>query len=156
MLANIYDWIQANGNLLWALGVSSVLMFVGSLILIPIIIARIPADYFTRDQRPEDSFFGRHPLMRLVGLIIKNTFGIVFVIAGIAMLALPGQGILSILIGISLMNFPGKRKLELRIISQHTVYKAVNWIRTKTHKPPLQLPPEYRHLTEPAAKHGNP
>ena len=80
---------------------------------------------------------------------------VLFVIAGITMLALPGQGILTILIGISLMNFPGKRKLELRIIGQHTIYKAVNWIRAKAHKPPLQLPPEYLHLTDPAAKHGN-
>lgn len=156
MLAELYAWIQANGNLLWALGISSVLMFVGSLILIPLLITRMPADYFTRDHRPEDSFFGRHPLMRLIGLIIKNTFGVIFVIAGLAMLALPGQGILTILIGISLMNFPGKRKLELRIIGQHTIYKAVNWIRAKAHKPPLQLPSEYLHLTDPAAKHGNP
>jgi len=151
MLTSLYSWIQANGNLLWALGISSVLMFVGSLILIPILIARIPADYFTREQRPEDSFFGRHRLMRLIGLIVKNMFGLIFIIAGIAMLALPGQGVLSILIGISLMNFPGKRKLELRIISQRAVYKAVNWIRAKTNKPPLQLPPEYHHLTKKAA-----
>lgn len=155
MLAELYTWAQANGNLLWVLGISSALMFVGSLVLIPILIARMPADYFTRDHRPAGSFFGRHPLMRLLGLIIKNAFGVVFVIAGITMLALPGQGILTILIGISLMNFPGKRKLELRIIGQHTIYKAVNWIRAKAHKPPLQLPPEYLHLTDPAAKHGN-
>ena len=151
MLSSIYTWIQDNGNLLWALGLSSVLMFVGSLILIPIIITRIPADYFTRGHRPETSFFGRHPLMRLIGLIIKNTFGVIFLIAGVVMLALPGQGILTMLIGISLMNFPGKRKLELRLISQHTVYKAVNWIRAKAHKPPLLLPPEYRHLADPTA-----
>jgi hypothetical protein len=140
MLTELYIWMQANDSLLWALGLGSALMFVGSLILIPIVITRIPADYFAREHRPEERLLGQYPVLRLMGMIIKNLFGLVFLLAGIAMLILPGQGILSILIGISLMNFPGKRKLELRIISQHTVYKAVNWIRAKADKPSLLLP----------------
>ena len=143
MMSTLMGWIQENGNLLWMLGISSVLMFIGSLILIPVLISRIPADYFTREARPGGSFFSRHPLLRLLGLIVKNIFGVVFVIAGIAMLVLPGQGILSILIGISLMNFPGKRTLELRIISQSSVYKGINWIRAKAGKAPLLLPENY-------------
>ena len=61
-------------------------------------------------------------------------------LAGIAMLALPGQGILTILVGITLLNFPGKRRLELRIVRQRRVLRAINWMRAKAKRPPLVLP----------------
>lgn len=144
MLGDLITWIESHEVLVWSLGVSSVVMFFGTLLVIPILVARIPADYFTRKQRPEDSFLARYPMLRLFGLIIKNIFGFIFLLAGILMLVLPGQGILTMLIGISLMNFPGKRQLELKIIRQPTVYRAINWMRAKAHKPPLQLPRQFR------------
>jgi hypothetical protein len=65
--------------------------------------------------------------------------GAILVAAGLAMLMLPGQGILTILIGLGVMNFPGKYRLERWIISRPTVLKAVNWIRSKSHHPPLVM-----------------
>ena len=37
-------------------------------------------------------------------------------LVGVAMLALPGQGLLTMLVGIMLMNFPGKFRLEQALI----------------------------------------
>jgi len=83
----------------------------------------------------------RHPVLRFAALILKNILGVIFVIAGIAMLILPGQGVLTILIGISLMDFPGKRRFEARIVGQRTVLNVINSLRTKFGKPPLIIAP---------------
>jgi hypothetical protein len=108
-------------------------------VVLPIIVARLPADYFTRDQRPPG---GHAPAktLRLLGLIGKNLLGIVLILVGVAMLVLPGQGILTILIGLMLMDIPRKRALERRLVQQLSVWQAINWIRAKAHRPALQMP----------------
>lgn len=126
-------------EVLIAVGVFSVVMFVGTLIAIPIILNRLPTNYFQHDL--EHTWMeGYHPLFRQVGLIIKNTAGLIFLLAGIAMLVLPGQGILTMVIGISLLDFPGKRKLEHKLLTQPMVFQAMNAIREKCSKPPFDPP----------------
>ena len=93
------------------LGVISIIMFVGTIVAIPIILNRLPVNYFQHDLEHkwmEDY----HPIFRNIGLVLKNTIGLIFLLAGMAMLVLPGQGILTMVIGISLLDFPGKRRLE--------------------------------------------
>ena len=46
----------------------------------------------------------------IVFILLKNVLGIFFIIGGIAMLALPGQGILTIIQGYSLWIFPANTK----------------------------------------------
>ena len=67
----------------------------------------------------------------------KNLLGIIFVIAGIMMLALPGQGLLTIIIGLVLMDFPGKYHAERWVISRHSILRTTNWIRKKAGKPEM-------------------
>jgi len=125
--------------LIW-LTVCSLIGFIGTLIAIPFIIVRLPADYF--DIRTPRYWMKDHsPVLRWVGLIVKNAVGAVFLLAGFAMLFLPGQGILTMLIGISLLDFPGKRWLEAKIVGQPTVLQAFNAMRAKFDKPPLTLAP---------------
>lgn len=133
-------WLDANQTVLWALMAGSIATFIGSLIVIPWLLIRMPADYFIHPERPMLRFFTYHPLLRVLGLVLKNLFGGLFVLAGLAMLVLPGQGILTLLIGLSLMNFPGKRYLELRLVRQPAVLHGINWIRNRRQRPPLQLP----------------
>lgn len=125
-------------NVLIALTVTSVAFFIGTLLAIPFILVRLPPDYFD----------GRHPrpwmpsynvVLRVTGLIVKNALGALFLLVGIALLFLPGQGILTILIGVSLMDFPGKRALERRIVGHATVLKAINGLRAKYGKSPLTV-----------------
>ena len=89
----------------------------------------------------ERTLEGRHPVIRWTGLILKNIIGVLLVLAGIAMLFLPGQGLLTVIIGIMMLNFPGKRALELRLIRLPGVLRAVNALRARAKHPPLQLPP---------------
>ena len=83
-----------------------------------------------------------HPVLRLVGHIVKNAVGAIFLFAGFLMLFLPGQGVLTMLIGISMLDFPGKRTVEAKLIGQPTVLSVVNSMRQKFNKPPLLLAPD--------------
>ncbi|MHC4161679.1 MAG: PGPGW domain-containing protein [Planctomycetota bacterium] len=96
---------------------------------------------FTYFVRPEPgSWSRRHPLLRGALWAGRNLLGAVLVVAGIAMLILPGQGILTILIGLIVLEFPGKRDLELRLVRRPRVRRAIDWLRAKGKRPPLVLP----------------
>jgi len=122
-----------------ALTVFSVVAFIGTLLAIPAILVRLPADYFQYHKR-RPWMDGAHPVLRTLGFAIKNSVGIIFLLAGIAMIFLPGQGILTMIIGISLLDFPGKLTLERRLISQPTVFQAINALRRKCGHSPFHHP----------------
>jgi len=127
------DWTDPTTAAI-ALGVSVGLFALGVL-SIPIVIARLPADYFIRHEQPPPAPGVRHAVLKP----LRNAFGVLLVLAGIAMLVLPGQGVLAILLGLSLIDFPGKRALLLRIVRHRPVKRVVNAIRRRAHKSPLQL-----------------
>lgn len=133
------EWIFVHQITLWWLSLTSFAMFIGTLFLLPILIARIPEDYFVCKKRHPIRWKKYHPFIRLLIITGKNLLGIIFILSGIAMLFLPGQGIITILIGITLTNFPGKFKLERWIIKQPIVSRAINWLRIKAHRPALQI-----------------
>ena len=123
-------------EVLLGLFIFSVLGFVGSLIAIPFILVRLDPRYF-HPKHPRTWMEDHHPILRLIGHILKNAVGVILVLAGFAMLFLPGQGILTMLIGISFVDFPGKRHLEAKFIGQPAVLRAINSLREKFGKPPL-------------------
>jgi hypothetical protein len=125
---------------LWIIAIVSVLTFLGTLIAIPFVLIRLPHDYF--DVRVRRTWMkDSHPALRIVGLTLKNIFGVVFLFAGLAMLLLPGQGLLTILIGITLLDFPGKQRLEAGIVGRPKVLGAVNDLRARFGRPPLVIAP---------------
>lgn len=140
-MAAILDWIAGHELLLAGLSAISVLTFFGSLIAVPWLVLQIPTDYFVHPHHLVDRWRTRHPLVRITLLTLKNLCGVVLVLAGIAMLLLPGQGILTILIGLIFLDFPGKFALERRLVRQRPVLQAINWMRTKGKQPPLEWPP---------------
>ena len=139
VLATIQQWIPV--DVLIGLTVASVIGFIGSLIAIPLILVRLPADYFDT-RTPRHWMKDHHPLLRLLGLVVKNVVGVVFVLVGFAMLFLPGQGLLTMLIGVSLMDFPRKRELEAKMVGQPTLLGIINAMRHKFGKSPLTLAPD--------------
>ena len=94
----------------------------------------------SRDQIAEN-FADLHPVLRIIGLVLKNLCGLVFVLMGIVMIFVPGQGLLTILLGLAMLNFPGKRAAELALVRYPPVQKSINWIRKKSQRPPLRIPP---------------
>jgi hypothetical protein len=119
----------------------SVVFFVGSLIAIPFILVRLPTDFF--DTRvPRRWMENHHPILRLLGHLVKNVAGAIFLFAGFLMLFLPGQGILTMLIGVTMLDFPGKRRMEAKMIGQPAVLNTINNMRRKFGKPALTIAPD--------------
>jgi hypothetical protein len=118
------------------LGIISFFTFMISILLIPWLISILSPDYFIRGKRPPP-LTHLPPTIALILTLLRNIFGIMLLLAGIAMLFLPGQGILTMLLGISLLDFPGKHRLMGKLIQQPSVQKGMNWIRAKTKQPPF-------------------
>jgi hypothetical protein len=131
------EWLREHQGALWWLAGLSVVTLVAAVILLPVLLARMPADYFVRRTPPRESWRGRHPLLRAALHAAKNALGGVLALAGIALLFLPGQGLVTILAGVALLDFPGKRHVELRVVRVPGVLRAVNWLRGRAGKPPL-------------------
>jgi len=138
------DWLPesllAHTDLLAWLAVISVITFVISVVLIPIVISRLPANYFQPHYR--NTLLANEGLAATIIVAAKNLLGLVLVIAGFLMFFIPGQGILTMLIGLGLMNFPGKYKMERKLVSRPAVLKSMNWIRNKAGVEPI-LHPDY-------------
>jgi len=143
VIASLLAWIDQHQHLAWWSAGISVVAFFGTLIAIPVLVARMPANYFMEREPSPDSWRSRHGAVRVSLRVLKDLLGALLVLAGIvlAMPLVPGQGILTILIGLSLIDFPGKRNLELKLIRLRTVRKAIDWIRARARQPPLELPP---------------
>lgn len=137
ILPDIWEWIQQYEPLLWWVGSLSLFLFIFTLVAIPWVIVRIPEDFFSQDKPVMRSWKARHPTAEVFLTAIKNVAGIIFIIAGIIMLMIPGQGILTILIGLMLLNFPGKHHLIRRIVSQRIVIRTVNVLRRRAGKKPI-------------------
>jgi archaellum biogenesis protein FlaJ (TadC family) len=119
--------------LMWV-SIASVAMFVGSLLLMPLLIARAPEDYFTREKDPNRE--STHIALK----VLLNLLGVVLMLAGLAMLVLPGQGLLMMLLSLTLLDIPGKHKLVQRIAKKPPVWRALSYFRERAHKPPFLRP----------------
>jgi hypothetical protein len=128
-----------NESLTWWLAAVSVVSFLGSLLLVPFIAVRIPRDYFVEPRRRVDAWGSRNVIVRAIVVTLKNLLGFVLILAGLAMLVLPGQGLLTMLIGLMAMNFPGKYRLERFLVSRGPVLRSINWIRRRCGVAPLVL-----------------
>jgi archaellum biogenesis protein FlaJ (TadC family) len=120
------------GFVLWVT-LSSVAMFVASLVAVPWIIARAPQDFFTNDGSSKSG--GSIALK-----ILKNVVGLILLLAGVLMLLLPGQGILTLIVGLALMDLPGKHALLVRLAKKPSVFKALNYVRGKAKREPFDAP----------------
>jgi len=121
------------------IGAVSLAMFLASVVLVPVFVQILPADYFRKKKirtKPKWVPFPLHVLY----LVVKNVIGIALIILGLAMLVLPGQGLLTIIMGVILTDIPGERKVFLYICRRTLVLKAMNWLRKKKGKPVFVLP----------------
>lgn len=139
-LDGVLAWVADNGTLLGVLGLVGVLSLLATVLLLPVLVVRIPEDYFRHRHRRHDYARDRHPLVHHAIVVGKNTLGVALILAGLAMLLLPGQGLLTLLIGLMLTDFPGKYALEKRIVGQPGVLRAVNWLRQRAGHPAVLAP----------------
>lgn len=126
-------------RMLWLMSTASVVMFVASLVLIPWAIRHLPADYFTRRDTlvPE---LNQPPVRAIFIKLARNLLGALLLVAGVLMLFLPGQGLLTIFVSLFLIDFPKKRRLQQRIIVSPPVFGAINRLRQRAGREPLEHP----------------
>lgn len=101
----------------------------------------IPADHFMPGRTSSPAWWRRHPLLLGAGLVVKNSVGILLVVAGavMALPLVPGPGLLFVLLGFSALDFPGKRSVERRLLGVRSVLRSLNGIRARFNRPPLIL-----------------
>jgi hypothetical protein len=117
------------------LGGASLLMFVGSLIAVPVVLLRLPKDYLHREHKLVREW---PRLLFLAFMVMKNAFGVLFLLSGLAMLILPGQGLLTLFIGLVMLDFPRKQLLVRRILGFGRFLRVINRLRTRFGKPELE------------------
>lgn len=131
------DFIIQHQHLAGWITFISIAMLIMGILLTPILVAAIPEDYFTRDEKSAQS--NKKPSIKLfIGRVLKNTLGVMLILGGILMLVLPGQGLITLLLGLLLTDYPGKHKLEIAIFNRPKILSTINWLRRKQGKNDLE------------------
>lgn len=128
-------------DVLGVIAVVSIVSFVASVVGVPLYLRRLPADYFSRREQFLYGLEGQ-PRRSLLWSVAKNALGGLLVLAGLAMLILPGQGLLTLVVGLMTLDFPGKKRLVRRVLAYPPVFRAVNALRTRSGAPPFRVSPE--------------
>jgi hypothetical protein len=121
--------------LLWAAGIF-LLTFTLSLAIFGVILLFLPKRYFVDDRK---LWSGRHPLVRLLGLVGKNLLGVLLIVLGLLLSVpgIPGQGLLTVAVGAMLLDIPGKHRLVRSIVKRKGVLRKFNRFRAWFGRPPL-------------------
>lgn len=117
-------------KLLLALTLIGIVMMAISLVVVPIILIRLPDDYFLRPASK--------PILS-ASVLLRNVVGLAFVAVGVVLLFLPGQGVLMIGVGLLWTDFPGKRKLVRQLLGHPKVLRPINRLREQAGKRPLRV-----------------
>ncbi len=127
--------LEHSGSLL-LLSLATLLL---TLVLLPVIIGRLPVDYFA-GPRPRHHVT-TDPVLSVVLFLGRNIVGAALILLGLVMLVTPGQGLVTLFVGLLLMDYPGKHALEQSLVRRDGVMAGLNWVRRKGGHPPLEPPP---------------
>src|SRR5215208_3233496 len=130
-------------SLTWRSILLGVLVFLGTFFLnlgiVSAILVKLPKDHFRSDKSKRVT--GSNATIRVLKVIGKNVAGWLLIALGIVLSlpGVPGQGLLTVLLGVMLVDFPGKDRLEQKLLSRPSIQKAINGLRARFDKPPLEL-----------------
>jgi hypothetical protein len=140
-----------HAGLWWGIAIS-VALAVASLAVAAAVVISWSPEHFKEPHRPR-FWAGRHPALRILGLVGKNVAGVIMFLLGLVMAfpGVPGQGFLTMIIAVTLIDFPGKHELERRLVGRPWVLRQLNAIRRRFNHPPLEVHLTERHHTPPAS-----
>ena len=138
-LKDMLQFMETHEELIIWVSTISFLTFIGTLISIPLIIIKLPSDYFIKDKNLAHRFCEDRPLLRIILVGLKNIFGLIFLIMGFLMLFIPGQGMITMLIGFSMLDFINMRGPVYKVVKRPSVYKFINRIRENAGKKSIEL-----------------
>ena len=139
-IAPLIEWLDSHRAIAAMIVGLSIATFLVTLAAIPVLLTRMPPDYFSQRRGPEMPWKHYHPVVRMIALTAKNGLGVILILAGAIMLFTPGQGIITLLIGLALIDLPGKRALERWIVCRPRMLTAINRLRARYGHPPLEEP----------------
>lgn len=117
----------------------SIVTFIASLLGIPYFLTRLPVDHFSRRDAPLSRSTPHPPHgKKLFFVLLKNLLALVLLVAGLLMLVLPGQALLTLFVALLLLDFPGKHRVESWLVGKPRVFQAINALRRRANKPPLE------------------
>jgi hypothetical protein len=137
-LRDVLRRLGANSEWLGGAVALSLLILVGSVLVVPRVLARLPTDYFHNPYHRPLEHLRRRPALRWSLLLLKNCVGCVLVVAGLAMLVLPGQGLLTLFVALVLLDFPGKFALKRIVFGWQPVRRGLNALRRRWGQPPFE------------------
>jgi hypothetical protein len=114
-------------------------MGIASVVAVPWMLVRMPADYFKHPRPHLVTRLKTASTKKKFILVGKNLLGVMLAVAGVAMLVLPGQGILTIIVALILTDLPNKHAFERRLVMRPKVRQAIDWLRARQGRPPLDL-----------------
>ena len=135
LLSHLTDYVN-NNPLFWIwMFLASILCLAIFLLLMPLIAARIPENYFNTPpkKRPAPTNW----ITYLVCKVVRNIFGVILLLLGLLLLLTPAQGILFILAASFLLDYPGKFRFQKWLTSKKPIRKSLNWFRKKGGAEPL-------------------
>lgn len=136
-LSRVALFSSENSGLLGAIAAGSIFFFLIGALLGPVIIARLPEDYFRQESMSLRQKPGRGA-QALFLRVLRNIAGWPLLILGVLLLVLPGQGILTIIAALALMDFPMKRRLMQRLLAAQRVRAALDWLRRVSGRKPFR------------------
>jgi hypothetical protein len=139
-LNTVLDWFKSHEVVVWWLFAGSLALLLLTPAVVGWLVIQLPRDYFTAKRRRHAPWLKRFPALQPVFGIGKNLLGIVLVLAGLIMLVVPGQGLLTLVVGLVLVDFPGKYGLERWLATRRPVWRALNWLRRRAGREPLERP----------------
>ena len=133
-------WANASWVSIIVSGILIAAMFALSYVAVSVVLVKLPADYFHPDYTYR-MLPNSHPILRTIGIGLKNLLGIVLILSGIVLSfpGVPGPGLLTIFIGVMLTDIPGKRRVEAKLISRPSILSGINKLRQRYKKPPFLL-----------------
>jgi len=131
----LVNWMSQHSSILAVIVVISFMLLTTSLLATPWVLARLPANYFSKppSAKPRSA-------KRLCTSAIKTVLGCLMILAGVAMMFTPGPGLVCLVLGMALCEFPGKHRLLRSVVRRPSVFSTLNWMRRKASKPPFVLP----------------
>lgn len=139
LLSKPLEWAQTHEPLLWWLAVASVLVCAVILFAVAWVLVHLPRDYFLYPHRYRANAGRRGPVIHVLLRSIANLVGGAFLVAGLLMLFLPGQGALTTFVGMMLIDFPGKDRLMRYTVSRPRLRSAIDSLRKRAGREPLAL-----------------
>ena len=115
------------------ISVASLCMSICGVLAVPWMVARMPADWFSR---PPQTLRGRLRAAP-VATVTRNGLGLGLVLLGIALLFLPGQGVLTILLGTILTDLPLRDRGLRHVAQRPALARRLQHWRARAGVPPF-------------------